>query len=104
MKLKIFHPASIQMTIINKEEVHHFLVSLFKNLPVEENNSATDSLVQQTVFFLERNPHLIDRFQREIATTPAGQYYYFERSVNMDRLNGYYGDGLRFYLRARNYK
>lgn len=89
-------------TIINKEEVHHFLVSLFKNLPVEENNSATDSLVQQTVFFLERNPDLIERFQREIAATPAGQYYYFERSVNMDRLNGYYGDGLRFYLRSRN--
>ena len=45
---------------------------------------------------------MIDRFQREIADTAAGQYYYFERAVNMDRLNGYYGDGLRLYLRAKN--
>lgn len=90
-------------TSINKEEVHHFLVSLFKSMPVEENNnSAADSLVQQTVLFLERNPELIEKFQREIASTPAGQYYYFERSVNMDRLNDYYGNGLRYYLRAKN--
>ncbi|HZI54444.1 MAG TPA: hypothetical protein VFD56_12095, partial [Chitinophagaceae bacterium] len=88
---------------INKEEVHHYLVALFKNLSIEEeNNTIIESLVQQTVVFLERNPSLIDRFQREIATSPAGQYYYFEQSVNMDRLNNYYGDGLRFYLREKN--
>ena len=88
---------------INTEEVHHYLVALFKNLALEDdNNTIIESLVQQTVVFLERNPSLIERFQREIATSPAGQYYYFERSVNMDRLNGYYGDGLRFYLRAKN--
>jgi len=88
---------------INKEEVHHYLVSLFKNLSIEEENvTVIESLVQQTVVFLERNPSLIDRFQREIATSPAGQYYYFEQSVNMDRLNNYYGDGLRFYLREKN--
>ena len=90
-------------TSINKEEVHHFLVSLFKNLDTDEDNSPViDSLVNQTILFLERNPSMIDRFQREIADTAAGQYYYFERAVNMDRLNGYYGDGLRLYLRAKN--
>jgi len=88
---------------INKEEVHHYLVALFKNLVIEEeNNTMIESLVQQTVVFLERNPSLIDRFQREIANSPAGQYFYYERSVNMDRLNNYYGNGLRFYLRAKN--
>ena len=90
-------------TVISKEELFHYLLSLFKNIPVLETyNSLMESIVQQTVIFLERNPSLIDRFQREIATTAAGQYYYFERSVNMDRLNGYYGDGLRHYLRAKN--
>jgi hypothetical protein len=91
------------VTAINTEEVHHYLVALFKNLVLEEdNNTIIESLIQQTVVFLERNPSLIERFQREIATTPAGQYYYFERSVNMDRLNGYYSEGLRFYLRAKS--
>ncbi len=95
--------AGDENTSINKEEVHHFMVSLFKNLNSEDDNNAViESVVNQTIIFLERNPSMIDRFQREIADTPAGQYYYFERSVNMDRLNGYYGDGLRLYLRAKN--
>jgi hypothetical protein len=90
-------------TTINKEEVYHYLLSLFSNMPVVDNpNPVTDAVLQQTVGFLERNPFLIDRFQREIAVTPAGQYYYFERYVNMDRLNDYYGDGLRYYVRAKN--
>lgn len=90
-------------TAISKEEIYHYLLSLFKNIPVLENhNPLMESIVQQTVIFLERNPSMIDRFQREIALTPAGQYYYFERCVNMDRLNNYYGDGLKYYVRAKN--
>lgn len=89
--------------LIHSSEILHYIISLFKFLPVRENyHSVVDPLVLQTVNFLERNPALIDRFQREIAVTPAGQYYYFERSVNMDRLNDYYGEGLRYYLRAKN--
>lgn len=88
---------------INKEEVLHYLTGLFKQLPLEPTHSGSImAIVQQTIHFLERNPSLIDRFQREIARTPAGQYHYFELAVNMDRLNGYYGDGLRHYLRAKN--
>jgi hypothetical protein len=90
-------------TTINKEEVFHYLLSLFRNMPVVETpDLVTEAMLQQTVMFLERNPSLIDRFQREIAVTPAGQYYYFERYVNMDRLNDYYGDGLKYYARAKN--
>jgi hypothetical protein len=86
---------------INREEVMHYLVSLFKNLdPSMGYNKVVNSIVQQTLIFLERNKGLIDRFQREIARIPAGQYYYYEMSVNMDRLDDYYGNGLRHYLRA----
>jgi hypothetical protein len=90
-------------TSINSEEILRYLVSLFRNTPpTDGHDPVLHSLVQQTILFLERNPTLIDRFQREIAKTTAGQYYYFEQSVNMDRLNGYYGDGLRHYLRGKN--
>jgi hypothetical protein len=86
---------------INKEDVLHYLISLFKNLDAKEGYSTLAvNMVHQTVSFLERNPSLIDKFQREMAKIPAGQHYYFELSVNMDRLNDYYGDGLRYYLRA----
>lgn len=86
---------------INKEEVLHYLISLFKNLDANEGYSTLAvNMVHQTVSFLERNPSLVDKFQREMAKIPAGRHYYFELSVNMDRLNDYYGDGLRYYLRA----
>ncbi len=90
-------------TTVAKEEVYHYLLSLFKNLPVHEGrNPAVETMIIQTVIFLERNPSMIDRFQREIANTAAGQYYYYERYVNMDRLNDYYGEGLKYYTRAKN--
>jgi hypothetical protein len=91
------------VTTINREEVLQYLLSLFKHLNGEKvHNTVVETMVQQTIVFLERNPSLIDRFQRDIAKIPAGRYYYYELSVNMDRLNDYYGDGLRHYLRIDN--
>jgi hypothetical protein len=90
-------------TSINKEEVLHYLLSLFKNLDTERgHNTVVESMVQQTISFLERNPSLIDRFQRDVAKLPGGRHYYYELSVNMDRLNDYYSEGLRYYLRSDN--
>ena len=48
----------------------------------------TPSLSKPSVF-LERNPSLIDKFQREIAETTTGQHYYYEKWPNIDRLNGF---------------
>jgi hypothetical protein len=88
---------------VNKEEVLRYMVSLFKNTQVPGDEDRTFyPLVEQTIVFLERNPSLIDKFQREIAKTTTGQYYYYEKLPNIDRLNSYYGDGLRYYLRAKN--
>jgi hypothetical protein len=88
---------------INKEEILRYMVSLFKNTQVFGNEEQTFyPIVEQTIVFLERNPSLIDKFQREIARTTTGQYYYYEKLPNIDRLNDYYGDGLRHYLRAKN--
>lgn len=88
---------------VNKEEVLRYMVSLFKNTQVSaEEDKTFYPIVEQTIVFLERNPSLIDKFQREIAKTTTGQYYYYEKLPNIDRLNSYYGDGLRYYLRAKN--
>jgi hypothetical protein len=87
---------------LNREEILHYLVSLYKALPITADATTALTLTEQTIFFLERNPGLIDRFQREIAKTVAGQYYYFELLVNMDKLNDYYGNGLRYYVLAKN--
>jgi hypothetical protein len=87
---------------INKEEVLRYMVSLFKNtlVPVNEER-AFYPIVEQTIVFLERNPSLIDKFQREVAKTSAGRYYYYEKIPNIDKMEGYFGDGLRHYLRSK---
>lgn len=85
---------------ISKEEFFHYIISLFRQLPVSENyTDVSNAIIEQTIIFLERNPDLTDRFQREMSKIPAGQFYYYEIAVNMDRLNGYYGDGLNYYVR-----
>lgn len=84
-----------------EESILHFLTSLYKSLPlVEGHNNTAELVVMQTIPFLDRHPGLVDAFQREVARTTSGRYYYYEMSVNMDRLDDYYGDGLFHYLRA----
>ena len=76
----------------------HFLVSLFRDITVENAEDRTFlSLVSNTVNFLQRNSALTDKFQSQIAKTKNGQEFYFEKFVNIDRLNSYYGNGLRYY-------
>lgn len=88
---------------ISREEVSRYMVSLFRHTQLSGSEDRNFyPLVEQTIIFLERNPGLIDKFQREIARTATGQYYYYEKLPNTDRLNGYFGDGLRHYLREKN--
>jgi len=76
-----------------------YLVNLFRTTNVRSMNDETFlALVRQTIQFLQQQPQLIDKFQRAIARTKNGQEYYFEQFVNIDRLNSYYGEGLRYYL------
>ena len=96
-----------EMKTINKEDspedTNHdnflyFLVSLFRNIDVKDAEDKTFlSVALNTIHFLNRNPSLADKFQIQIAKTQNGQEFYFEKFVNIDRLNGYYGNGLRYY-------
>jgi len=75
-----------------------FLVSLFRDVPVKDSNDRTFlSVVINTVNFLNRHPQLADKFQSQVAKTKNGQEFYFEKFVNIDKLNSYYGNGLRYY-------
>jgi tetratricopeptide (TPR) repeat protein len=79
-----------------------YLVMLFKETEISDENDFTFfRFVGQTITFLEYHPDLIDQFQREIAKTNNGQLYYYEQFVNFDRLNAFYGDGLRYYLHEK---
>lgn len=77
----------------------HFLVSNFQHTEVKNADDPTFfSLVYKVIHFLERHPLLLDKFQRKIANTYNGQFFYFEQSINIDKLNSYYGSGIRHYM------
>ena len=77
----------------------HFFAGLFKDTPVEGNNSKMfESVVKQIIIFLNRYPAFVEHLQVKISKTPNGQYFYFQRFVHIDRLNSYYGNGLRHLL------
>lgn len=81
------------------EALLFYLVSFFKNVPAQNYNDETFlQVVRNTIMFLKRYPALRNRFQRAIAKTKNGQEFYFEQFVNLDELNGFYGEGLRYYL------
>ncbi len=86
---------------ISQNIVLNFLISLFKEINTNDAEATYRSIITQVIFFLDRNPQLADKLQREIAKTKFGQEYYFERSVHVDKLNDYYGDGLRYYMNEK---
>ena len=85
-------------TVPEPDSVLNFLIGLFRDVQVPDRDDKTFlSLVMHTVNYLNRNHSLTDQFQVQIAKTRNGQDIYFEKFVNIDKLNGYYGDGLRYY-------
>ena len=84
---------------IQAESMLHYFVTLFNELPVaDDRDKIFYTMVKHTILFLNRNVMLIEKFQRLIVKTKNGNKYYFERFVNIDSLDAYYGDGLRYYL------
>jgi hypothetical protein len=87
-----------QHEAIDPENMLHFMVALFRDTPVtNENDPVFLSMVVNTLNFLNRHPFLAAPFQSQVAKTKNGQAFYFEQFVNIDKLNSYYGDGLRYY-------
>jgi hypothetical protein len=77
----------------------HYLETLFSKASVNTYSDPTWlAITRQTILFLEKHPQLIDAFQRTMSKSLVGQEVYFEQFVNIDQLNGYYGEGLRYYL------
>lgn len=79
-----------------------YLVALFTDTSTKEFDKTFAAVVKHTIHFIQRHPELCDKFQRAIAKTKNGQEYYYEQCINIDALNSFYGDGLRFYLIEKN--
>lgn len=79
-----------------------FLTLLFRDTDIQCINDTTYiNLIHVTINNLEQWPTIIDRFQCRIAKTINGQIFYFEQFINIDKLNSYFGEGLRYYLHEK---
>lgn len=93
---------SEKRSTLNDNGILNYIVALFKATDVKSPTDETYlSLVRQTIDFMQKNESLVYRFQKLIAKTKNGQQFYFEKFVNIDKLNSYYGEGLRYYLQER---
>lgn len=84
---------------IDEKSLLNYFLSMFQ-IPVvnDSENKVYLSFVQKAIRFIGHNPGLADKFQNLVAKTPHGQKFYFESFVNLDKLNSYYDNGLRYYL------
>lgn len=99
---KIKNTDTIENGTINPDTVLHFFVSVFKeSVVIEPNNPLFINMVIETIKFLNVNKFLTDKFQSLISKTTSGNNYYFEQLVNVDSLNSFYGNGLRYYVKEK---
>ncbi|HTE28583.1 hypothetical protein [Flavitalea sp.] len=97
------HKEQVYKNHVNSDpDLLNFLILLFRDFNTRGIDDTTYiNLIHEIINNLEKWPHVIDEFQSQIAKTANGQFFYYEQSVNIDNLNGYYGDGLRYYLHER---
>jgi hypothetical protein len=89
-------------SIVEQEQLLNYVVSLFIETPIKDLHDKTFlSLIKHTICFLNFNVTLADKFLSLIVKTKNGQDFYFEHFVNIDKLNSYYGDGIRYYLHEK---
>lgn len=87
---------------IDQESLLYYFDSLFREMPMRDAyDKHLFTVVKHTIKFLNNNPGLADRFQRMISKTRNGQDIYFEQFINIDKINSYYGEGLRYYLNEK---
>lgn len=95
------HVTSTSDDIVNRESVLHHLVSM---LIIEVKDGDDDTflnIVSQIIEFVTMHQFLADKFQSLISKTENGVKFYFEQFVNIDKLNSFYGDGLRYYIKGK---
>ena len=88
--------------IVYQEQLLNYIVTLFIQTPVKDLFDKTFlTLAKHTISLLNNNDPLADKFMNVVSKTKTGQDLYFEHFVNVDKLNSYYGNGLRYYLHAK---
>jgi len=86
-------------TNIIKSSFLRYIYSMFRNLPVDAGNETFNSFLQVTINYLNQNTGVAELFQEAIFKARKGLDVYFEKFINIDHLNSYYGNGLMLYIK-----
>lgn len=82
-----------------EQQILNYLADIFKKTTVKGQNDQTFlDICRHTIGLISQYPGLADKFNKIVAKTKNGQEYYFEQCVNIDHLNSFYGEGIRYYL------
>jgi hypothetical protein len=85
--------------------ITNFLLPFFSETTTPDRPNETFMLfIRQMILLSNRDKAIALQLQSKIARTKSGQEIYFERFINIDRLNDYYSDGLRYYANEKNTK
>jgi hypothetical protein len=85
--------------VFSEQDILNCLTNMFKKTAVRGPNDQTFlDICRHAIGFISSYPELADKFNKIVARTKNGQEYYFEQCVNIDYLNSFYGDGIRYYL------
>jgi hypothetical protein len=84
---------------VDPSNVLRFLYVYFQQTQVTGYNDTTFlSQMPILIRFINHNIPVAEKISKLVAKTRNGQDFYFEQCINIDRLDSYYGDGLRYYL------
>jgi hypothetical protein len=97
--LVAYQKTSVEPAINETPKLLKYLVSLFREVSVPNINDPTFiKVAHATIDFLIQHKEIAYSFQKEVAGIANGRRFYFEQFVNIDKLNSFYGAGLRYYL------
>lgn len=92
------HPKT-KRSEIQPDHLVKFIILLFKEIEFQAPSDITYlEFVKLTIGYLEADKKLITELQKHLSKTYNGQVLYYEYFINIDKLNSFYGDGLKLYL------
>lgn len=84
--------------LVPRQDIIKCLTNVLEEMPLHDVLNPTFCVFyKHLILLLDKNPSLAKAFQSHLIKARNGYDFYFEQFVNIDKLNGFYGDGLRRY-------
>lgn len=94
-----------EIEFVPREEIIRYLANVLEEMPLQDVLNPTFFIFfKHMILLFGRNPSLAKAFQNHLVKAKTGHTFYFEHFINIDKLNDFYGDGLRHYVNEKRTK